>query len=222
MKKVFIVLFFISGIINGQEKISQNVGDFNVLKTYRGLAIELIRSDAPKVVIEGEKSEEVIVKNINGTLKITMTVLETFSADQARVYIYFNNNIDIIDANEGSLVESDETFEQEKMELRSQEAAQINLKLKTTQLDVKVVTGGQITVEGYSKNQNVKVNSGGLYKGKRLETDYTNVTASTGATATIHASKLVDANANLGATITIKGGPEEIKKKESLGGYIRE
>jgi hypothetical protein len=222
MKKVIIIVFFISGLMNGQNKITQNLGDFNVIKSYRGLSIELIKTDSPKVVIEGEKSDEVIIKNINGVLKITMTALETFSSNQAKVTIYYKNDIDIIDVNEGSFIRSDEIFEQKKIELKSQEAGKINLKIKTEQLDVKVVTGGQIEVEGFSKNQNVKVNTGGIYKGKGLETEYTNVSSSTGSTASISASKLVDANANLGATIKINGDPEEIKKKESLGGYIKE
>ncbi len=221
MKKVLIVLVFISNLVFSQDKVTQNLGDFNILKTYRGLHIELVKSKDQKIVIEGEKSEEVIVKNINGVLKITMTVLKTFSADEARVTVYFNNNIDIIDVNEGSLVSSNEIFKQEKIELKSQEAGKIDLELKTNHLDAKVVSGGVITLKGFAKNQNVKVNTGGLYKAQELETEYTNIVASTGSVATISASKLVDANANLGATITIIGEPIEIKKKESLGGYIR-
>ena len=222
MKKAVLVIFLISGLINSQEKITKNLGDFHEIKTYRGLEVELIRSESPKAIIEGEKSEEVIIKNTNGVLRISMTVLETFSADDAKVTIYFSKKIDIIDVNEGSVVSSEETFEQEKIELRSQEAGSITLKVKTDQIDIKVISGGEIETEGYSKNQNVKVNTGGIYKGKQLETEYTNVTSSTGSSATVNALKLVDANANLGGTITIKGDPEEIKKKESLGGYIRE
>ncbi len=221
MKKVLIVLIFISNLIFSQDKVNKNLGDFNVLKTYRGLHIKLVKSKDNKIVIEGEKAEEVIVKNTNGVLKITMTVLETFAADQARVTIFFNNNIDVIDVNEGSFVTSNETFKQEKIELKSQEAGKIELELKTNYLDVKVVSGGEIILKGSSKNQNVKTNTGGFYKAKELKTEYSNITASTGATATVNASKMVDANANLGATITVKGEPEEIIKKESLGGYVR-
>lgn len=222
MKKVLLVLIFISNIVFGQEKVSQNVGDFNELKIYRGLEVELIKSNDQKVIVEGEKSEEVIIKNINGVLKISMTVLETFSAHQAKVTVYFKEDLDIIDVNEGAVINSKETFKQDKIVIKAQEAGMVDLKVKTTDLDVKIVTGGIITLNGTSKNQNVKVNTGGIYKAENLETDYTNISASTGASATVYATKLVDANANLGATITIKGEPEEIKRKESIGGYIRE
>jgi len=221
MKKGLIVLLFISNLIFSQEKITKNLGDFSELKTFRGLKVALIKSDTPKIIIEGEKSNEVVVKNINGVLKISMTVMESFSANQAKVFVYYAKDIDIIDVNEGSLVSAEEPIKQEKLVLKAQEAGTIDLSVETTYLEIKSISGGEIILNGFTKNQNVKVNTGGFYKGKNLETEYTNVSASTGGTAVIKASKLVDANANLGAMITVKGDPEEIKKKESLGGYVK-
>jgi hypothetical protein len=55
-----------------------------------------------------------------------------------------------------------------------------------------------------------------------LETEYTKVSAYTGGTADIMASKLVDAKASTGGTISIGGEPEDVNKSESLGGYIRQ
>ena len=52
-------------------------------------------------------------------------------------------------------------------------------------------------------------------------TEYTNVSASTGSNCVVNATKMIDANAKIGATITVKGDPKEIKKAESLGGYVR-
>jgi hypothetical protein len=119
-------------------------------------------------------------------------------------------------------VKSEETFTQEKIELRTQEAGKIELKLRTEQLIVKSVTGGLIELDGYSKNSDISVNTGGSYKGENLETETTKVKSSTGSTAVVYASKSVDANANLGASITIIGNPEEINKKETLGGYVKD
>jgi Putative auto-transporter adhesin, head GIN domain len=151
-----------------------------------------------------------------------MKAIETFYADEVKVSIYFKDNIDLIDANEGSTVKSDATFKQKKIELKAQEAGRIKIKINTDHVDVKSVTGGKIELEGYAKNQNVLVNTGGVYKGGDLETENTTVKASTGGNAIVHASILVDANANLGGTITVKGDPQDLKKEESLGGYIRD
>jgi hypothetical protein len=61
-----------------------------------------------------------------------------------------------------------------------------------------------------------------MYKGEGLETEYTNVSANTGGIAKVTASKLVDAKANTGGVVNIVGEPEEVKKSESLGGYVKQ
>lgn len=222
MKKLVFALLFISSFAVAQEKVTMNLGDFHILKTYRGLQVELIKSDSPKVIIDGNRSSEVTVKNNNGTLKISMSITHTFSADDVMVYLYYSDEIDVIDANEGSNIYSDEVLKQEKLTTKVQEAGRIKLEIDTQQLDVTVVTGGQIKLKGTSTNQNVKANTGGIYKGERLDTEYTTVASYTGGMADVKASKLVDAKASTGGTISIIGEPEELKKSESLGGYVRQ
>lgn len=222
MKRLVLVLMFVSAMGMAQEKITMNLGDFHSLKTYRGLQVELIKSDDAKVIIDGNRSSEVTVKNSNGLLKISMSITHTFSADDVMVYLYYKDDITLIDANEGSSIFSDEIFKQEKLTVKSQEAGSINLEIDTEYLDAYAATGGQIKLKGTSKNQEVKSNTGGIYKGERLDTEYTNVSCNTGGMADVKASKLVDAKANTGGTVSIIGEPEEVKKSESLGGYVRQ
>ena len=139
MKKLIIILFFISGILHGQEKITKNLGDFNLLKTYRGLNVKLVKADAPVIVIEGRKSSDVVVKNVNGILKLSMSLEQTFSAGDVDVTIYYKDKLDIIDANEGSTITSAETITQDRLEIRSQEGAEIVLSVKTSNLEVKAI-----------------------------------------------------------------------------------
>ena len=222
MKRLVFALIFISTLGMAQEKVTMNLGDFHTLKTFRGLQVELIKADAAQLIIDGKRSSEVTVKNNNGTLKISMSITHTFSADDVMVYLYYKDDIDVIDANEGSYIFSDEIIKQEKLTAKTQEAARIKLEIDTEQLDVTVYTGGQVNLKGSSKNQNVKSNTGGIYNGGSLDTEYTKVSSYTGGTADVKASKLVDAKASTGGTISISGEPEEVKKSESLGGYIRQ
>ncbi len=222
MKRLLFTLLFISALGMAQEKVTMNLGDFQILKTYRGLQVELIKADTAQLIIEGNRSSEVTVKNNNGTLKISMSITHTFSADDVMVYLYYKDAIDVIDANEGSHIFSDEIFKQQKLTAKAQEAGHIKIEIDTEQLDVSVVTGGQVKIKGVSKNQNIKSNTGGIYKGERLETEYTKVSSYTGGMADVKASKLVDAKASTGGTISIIGEPEEVKKSESLGGYVRQ
>lgn len=222
MKKLVFSMLLISSVVFAQEKITMNIGDFHTLKTYRGLQIELIKSELPKVIIDGNKSSEVNVKNKNGTLKISMNLSHTFSADDVMIYLYYNNPIDIIDANEGSHIFSDEVLKQDNLTVKAQEAARVKLEIDTDELEVSAITGGHVRLKGIAKNQKVKSHTGGIYKGENLDTEYTDVSANTGGSAEVKASKNVEANASTGGTITISGDPEEVVKKESLGGYVRQ
>lgn len=220
-KSIFIVVFILfCQTLIAQNEITSNLGDFNEIKSYRGLTVKLVKSDEQKIVIKGEKASDVIVKNINGVLKITMSIIETFSAEQANVTVYYKN-LDILDANEGSKITSEKVFEQNKLTAKSQEGGIIEVEIKTEFLDVKAITGGIVKLKGTSTNQNVIVNSGGNYYGDHLVTEYSNVSASTGSNCTVNATKMIDANAKIGAIITVKGDPKEVKKAESLGGYVR-
>ena len=222
MKRLVLALMFVSTLGMAQEKVTMNLGNFHSLKTYRGLQVELIKADEAKVIIDGNRSSEVTVKNSNGLLKISMSITHTFSADDVMVYLYYKDDITLIDANEGSSIFSDEVFKQQKLVVKAQEAASIKLEIDTEQLEVSVVTGGQVKLKGSAKNQDVKSNTGGIYKGERLETEYTNVSSNTGGMADVKATKLIDAKANTGGIVSISGEPEELKKSESLGGYVRQ
>lgn len=221
MKKIFLFLFFISNIIFSQEEITKNLGDFHELKTYRGLNVELIKSDEAKIVIGGDKSKEVMIKNIDGVLKVSLKVSESFSAKDVVITLYYKEKIDIIDANEGSVITSNEIIKQDKIELKSQEAAKIIAKVEAKEITIKVISGGKVILEGTAENQTIVSNTGGFYDGEHLISNSTKITASSGGLGTVNGTKLVDANAKLGSTITVLGKPEEVIIKESFGGYVR-
>lgn len=219
---VLIALLLVSAAGFSQNVITKNLGDFHELRTYRGLDVELKHASHPKVEIMGDKSHSVVIKNINGVLKISMTLEETFSAEDVNVVLYFSEDIDEIVVNEGSKIHSKETIKQEKIRLRAEEAGEIRLTLKVNYLDAKAITAGVINAYGKAINQNIVVNTGGIYHGFDLDSEYANVSAYTGGTASVTASRVVDATAKLGASVVIHGNPKEIKKNESLGGYIKD
>lgn len=222
MKRIVLALLFVVNIVVAQEEITMNLGDFHTVKTFRGLQVELKKGDTPKIVIDGPKSSQVSVKNNNGVLKISMNITHTFSADDVMVYLYYSKNIDVIDANEGSHIFSEDVFKQNKLKVNAQEAGHITLKLDTEELEVVATTGGMIKLDGESVRQRIKVNTGGIYKGEELKTENADISANTGGLAYAHATKFADAGASTGGMITLTGDPEEVKKSESLGGYVKQ
>jgi hypothetical protein len=208
-------------MIFSQEDITKNLGDFHELKTYRGLNVELIKSDRSKIVIGGNRADQVVVKNVDGVLKITLKVPDSFSNKEITITIYYSEDIDIIDANEGSIISSNDVIKQNKIELKSQEAGKIILNVETNELVIKVISAGKVILHGSTESQTIVSNTGGFYNGENLRATSTHIKASSGGLGTVSGLKLVDANAKLGSTITVLGKPEELKIKESFGGYVR-
>ena len=208
-----------------QSIITKNLGDFTTLKVYNGIEVELVKSKENKLVITGEKSEIVKVKTVNNTLKISLPfslIPEKNAADgKVLIKLYYNKNIAIIDANEGSTITGKEII-QDKLEVNSQERAFINLVVKVKYLDVRASSGGMIKLTGTAKNQNVDVDLYGIYNGFSLKNESNStVKAGTGAKAEIFAGETLNAKVSFGGSIFYKGNPVVVKDKKIIGGIIQ-
>jgi hypothetical protein len=225
MKRIsFMCALLVSTAIFAQATITQNLGDFTVLKVYNGIEVELIKSVDQNIEITGEKSEMVKVKNVNKTLKLSLPFslkLANNSADgKVLIKVYYNKNINIIDANEGATITS-KNFNQDVIELNAQEGAFINITTETNYLIVKAISGGIIKVSGTAKNQEVDVDLYGIYHGYNLSSlGNSTVNSGTGAKAEISAVQSLRAKVGFGGTIFYKGNPKVVKDKKVIGGII--
>jgi len=226
MKKIiYIFLFFSSLSILSQRKVDKNVGDFSILKVYNGIELELIKSTEQKLEITGKKAEIVKIKNVNGTLKLSLPFSlkpeNNLANGEVLVKLYYNNTIAVIDANEGATITGKEV-NQDKLEVNAQERAFINLVVKVKHLEVRVTSGGIIKLTGSVKNQNVDVDLYGIYNGYDLKAKANStVKAGTGAKAEISAGETLDAKVSFGGSIFYKGNPEVLKDKKVVGGIIQ-
>ncbi len=221
MKKLafLIALICISAI--AQEPIEKKLGDFNKLKVFNGLTVTLKKAVKPKIVITGSQSEDVSVKNSDGVLKIRLKFPERFTADDVSITLHYTNQLDVIDANEGGKIISEETVKQQHLEVKAQEGAKVILPVDTKHLVVKTVSGGIIKLNGVSKNQTVEATTGAIYNGYNLQSEQTVVTAASGAKAEVKVSEVLDAKVRFGGTIHYKGTPEVLKTKKIIGGVIK-
>jgi len=164
MKKIVILFLLISAVGFSQETIKVKLGDFNEIKVFSGLKIELKQAKVAGIEISGPKAADVVYKNVNGRLKISMRLPETFNSDEVTIIVYYDNELDLIDANEGTIVASKDKIKQDKITLKAQEGAVINLDVKVKFLTIRVVTGAVITLEGVVHNQDIEANTGGTIK----------------------------------------------------------
>ena len=226
MKKILLILIItLTHSVYSQTIVKKTLGDYSVLKVYNGIEVLLLQSKEQKIEIKGEKSEKVKIKNVNGVLKLSLPFSlkpeNNYGKGKVFITLYYNSNIDVIDANEGSIITGKE-FHQEKLKVNSQERAFIDLTLKVTHLNIRASSGGVIKLTGSSESQTVNIDLYGVYNGFGLNvTGNTNVFSGTGAKAEISAGKTLSAKVNFGGSIFYKGSPEVQKNKKVLGGIIQ-
>ena len=221
MKKLTLLLILFSVTLFAQEPITTKLGDFNTVKVYNGLTVELQKSNSSKIEISGTQAKDVSVKNSNGTLKIRLKFPKGFIAENAKIVLYYDKDISVLDANEGASIISEETIKQQHIEVRAQEGAKIDLDINTKYLVVKSVSGGFISLNGVVENQTIEATTGGIYSGFDLQSKQAIAMSSSGATVEVKISELLDASVRFGGSIYYDGNPEVLKTKITIGGTIK-
>ena len=178
-------------------------------------------SSENKVLLNGSGSKEVELVNKNGELKIRLPLTRLLSGDNISATVFYKN-IDAVEANEGSRISSEATFKTTAFDIIAKEGSEIRIKLSVDRLTVKVTNGSKVQLEGKATNQDVLINSGGIYEAEKLITSQTIITANAGGEATVYATDFVDAKVRAGGDITIYGKPKQINQKIVAGGRIEE
>ncbi|WP_142784529.1 head GIN domain-containing protein [Changchengzhania lutea] len=221
MKYSIVIFTMLSAmIVTSQNPIEKTIGEFNTLKVYDLIEVELVKSNDNKVIISGENSNDVLVNNKNGTLKIKMSLEEIFDGSKTKVTLHYTS-LDVIDVNEGAKVYSDDKIKQFEIDLKAQEGGKIDVKLNVNYVNIKAVTGGIIKVEGKAKSQDISIQAGGVYKGAELKTDKTEVAIRAAGEAYVHASDLVDIKIRAGGDVFIYGNPDKVNESKVFGGRIK-
>jgi len=221
--KQFVILMLILGIgtsVYAQGTVTKEVGDFNIVKVFDLIEVNLIQSDEQKVIITGRDAHEVKVINSDGKLKIRMELDKRFSGDDTFVQVYFKK-LDIIDGNEGAEIIVNELLEQDVIELKTQEGARIRAGLKVDEVNLKAVTGGVLEVSGTAQSQNITVNTGGIYEGRTLETERAKVFVQAGGEVEVHASQKIDIKVRAGGDVYVYGDPQDVSQSKIFGGRIK-
>ena len=221
MKKLSLLLMLTCSIVFAQETITKNLGDFNELKVYNGLTVKVKKGSKSKIEISGSQADDVAVKNSNGILKIRLKFPDSFTAEDVDITVFYNDDLTVLDANEGGRIVAEDVFKQQHLEVRAQEGARIKVKVNVRHLTGKAVTGGSIKIAGKTENQNVEATTGGFYKALDLDCKQSIVVAASGAEAEVNASEILDAKVRFGGSIYYQGNPEVLKTKKVIGGTIR-
>lgn len=197
-------------------QLTRDVGEFSSLKVYDKITVILIHAE--ERIVETNNSDVEIV-NKNGELKIRMSPAKIMQGDQVSVKVYYQNLNDI-QASQGSVISSNEVLESNILTLVSNEGSKIKLEIQAEMLNIKTNSGGEIYLTGTADQQDVVVNSGGKYLGKNVESQTAKVSVNAGGNAELNISESVDAITRAGGVIDIYGNPDDRKVKNVIGGKI--
>lgn len=221
MKNLSVVCALIfGGSLLAQRTIEKEVGEFNEVKIFDLIEVNLIHSDENKVLIKGENVDDILIVNKNGTLKIRMELDKKFRGEDTFVEVHYRD-LDIIDGNEGAKITCNELVERNKIELRVQEGAMIKVGLNVDQLKIRAVTGGIVEASGLAKNQEIVLNTGGIFEGRTLRTETSDVKITAAGEAELHASEKVTINVRAGGDVVVYGNPKQVDKNTFAGGRVR-
>lgn len=221
MKGILIMMSLflsVSGI--AQDDIEKAIGDFDELKVYDLINVELIKADENRAIISGDNKSDVELVNKNGKLKVRMRLGENFEGNKTVVTLYYKN-IEVIDVNEGAYVSSDAVFQQHTIELRAQEGGFIKVPLDVSEIKIKAVTGGEIQLSGQAVKQDISLNTGGIFKGQSLQSESTYIDIKAAGEGHINASKLADIKIKAGGDVFLYGNPDTVNESKVFGGRIK-
>jgi len=218
-KSSFILVLFFNFLVFSQPPVSKTIGEFSKLKVYDLINVELIQSSENKIEIFGENAKNVSIIQKNNTLKIRMEVSKLFKGEDTVVKLFYTK-INTIDVNEGAKVVSETPIQQYEIELKAQEGGEITVPVKTKVLTIKSISGGKIQVHGTSKSQNININTGGVYKGEKLQAQFSKIKIKAGGSAEVRSSDLIDVKIFAGGFLTIFGQTTNTKQNNIFGGKI--
>ena len=221
MKQIIHYLLVVASVtVQGQSSIEKSLGDFNTLKVYDLINVEMIKSDENKAVIKGSDKEEVEFVNRNGKLKIRMDPEHAFNGDGIDITLYFKS-VDVVDANEGSRVKIKQAVKQYEIDLKTQEGGYIEAKLDVTYANIRAVTGGIIHTTGIAKNQDVSVYTGGIYEGEEMTSEFSEVSIQAGGEIFVNCSDRLEIKIKAGGDVYIYGNPKMVDEKRVFGGRVK-
>ncbi len=218
MKKLVYSILFISSITFAQ--IEKKVGGFTKVTSFDKIDVLLIQGNENKIILNGSDAKEVELVNKNGELKIRMPLTKMLTGDNVSAIVYYTK-LEAIEANEGSRISSEDIFTTTAFDVIAKEGSQIKIKLDVSRLTLRVANGSLVNVQGKATNQDIIVNSGGIYEAKKLLTNQTVITTNAGGEADIYATELVDAKVRAGGDITVYGNPKQLNQKIIAGGKVR-
>ena len=195
---------------------------FTTIKATEGLNVYLTQSDTESITVEADENlQELIITEVeNGILKIHTR--ENIGKSTSKKVMVSFRDVSSITSTSGSNIYSTNTITVNNLELKSTSGSNMTLDVNTTIINSKSTSGSNLRLSGNTSQIAVEATSGSNVKAGDLNSESSEVKATSGANITINTSKKLVAKASSGGNVKYYGNPENVEKNDNVSGSIRQ
>jgi len=226
-----IILFFITLIVlaschhtSGSGNIvteKRTVGNFKGISAGGDFDVEVKIGPVTEVTVEADDNvmEYIETEVNNNILRIRTEGMHNFSNTHMKVYITVPALTSVKASASAGVTVNDLLTSTSKLSFQSSSSGTITAEVDAPEIETDASSGGSVNISGKTKSHNAEASSGASIKTWNLLSEHTRVSASSGASAQVHASISLKASGSSGAEITYRGAAE-VNKSVSSGASV--
>ncbi|MGI9545108.1 MAG: head GIN domain-containing protein, partial [Cyclobacteriaceae bacterium] len=204
-------------------KRDREVPPFSGLEVGGAFHVEIKQGNTSSLSIEAQEDlhEDIETKVSGGILRIYMD-WPRFKWDRhEKIYVYIQvKELEHLDVSGAGHLKSTNTIVTDRLDLDISGAGHLDLDLDARTLQVEVSGAGDTNLEGKAVEQNVILNGAGVYDASDLSSERTTIKSSGAGSASVRASKAIEAKATGASNIRYYGDPEKVMVNSSGAGSI--
>ena len=200
---------------------TRTTGDFKRIGVSNNFDVEVKTGPVTEVIIEADDNVmKYIETSISGDM-LSIGIRDHVSLSDAHLKAYISSpQINGIKASSAADVTVKDLLKNsEKLAFTASSAATITANVDAPEVEASASSGATVKLSGKTKNFDATASSGSDLKAGDLSSENTDINASSGSSAVVHASVNLKANSSSGASIHYYGGAN-VQKTASSGGSV--
>ena len=217
----FLLILLFASQNHAQERVEKIAEEFSKIKVSSSIIATIhLNASENKVVIDGLDMTEVDVRFRRDELRVSLPLNHLFSNTDTQVDIYVKS-IKEIEATGSAELYIEGIIKQNQISLKAVEMASIDAEVEVDELDLYLLSGGSIRLNGKAISQNIIIKTGAEYYGEALKTKNTHVEISYKGIAEVFATHNCVASVTAGGEVSVYGNPATLDETTKLGGIVK-
>ena len=221
---LLVVAMLLSANLSAQKWEKDWTGEFSRLVVFGRVNVEIAPDGSGKITCSAEglntDAVKVTFKGGECVIKVNNLMKKEENFDVKIVLGY--NQLEFISVGGGAVVYSNEIVDLANAEIKALSGGQFEAKIMGKNVNIDLMQGAQMTLEGESENLFVNCNTGALLQAKELFVVKADLKANTGGIINIGEVSELKSRANTGGVITYLGEPKIFEVNTKLGGVVQQ